>query len=87
MELYSVYSTPHIPYECREDTLNFFDEFAGWEGLVDEVEKILPNRELDDLKIALEQTAERYPTCQRSLYDFPLRATPTFIFGCIKILP
>ena len=67
---------PHIPLLCREDTLNFFDEFPGWLELLDEANETLPGffkeEFLDFIIDMLMEISERYPNCQKTLFDFPL---------------
>ena len=67
---------PHIPLLCREDTLNFFDEFPGWLELLDEANETFPGlvkEELLDFIIdTLMEISERYPNCQKTLFNFPL---------------
>ena len=64
---------PHIPLMCREDTLNFFDEFPGWVDLLDKaIDKGVDVDLLDFLNFTLMEMSERYPNCQKALFDFPL---------------
>ena len=68
--------TPHIPLLCREDTLNFFDEFPGWLELLDKANETFPGffkeKFLDFIIDTLMEISERYPNCQKTLFDFPL---------------
>ena len=62
---------PHVPFQCREDSLNFFNEFLSWDKLLQLAEKS-NNSELKLVAEYLENMADNYPSCQKTLYDFPL---------------
>ena len=60
---------------CREDTLNFFDEFPGWVELLDEINETINGYDEEFLEFVndtLVEMSERYPNCQKVLFDFPL---------------
>ena len=64
---------PHVPLRCCADTLNFFDEFPGWKDLIENASKIhVEEKLLNIINITLTNMSERYPNCQKALFDFPL---------------
>ena len=66
---------PHVPLLCREDTLNFFDEFPYWVDLLDQANASSHGIEeglLEFINDTLMEISERYPNCQKALFDFPL---------------